>query len=39
MHNHYHILGFPKEGTVSEITKAFRRLALTEHPEKGGGSR
>jgi DnaJ homolog subfamily A member 2 len=29
-------LGVPKTATTDEIKKAFRRLALKAHPDKGG---
>lgn len=32
----YDILGVTKEATQDEIRKAYRRLALKEHPDKGG---
>lgn len=32
----YDILGVTKDATQDEIRKAYRRLALKEHPDKGG---
>jgi DnaJ homolog subfamily A member 2 len=32
----YNILGVKKDATQDEIKKAFRKIALKEHPDKGG---
>lgn len=34
--DYYADLGLTKDATTSEITKAFRKLALTCHPDRGG---
>jgi DnaJ-class molecular chaperone len=36
MTDYYAALGVPKTATSDEIKKAFRRLASTHHPDKGG---
>ena len=34
--NHYATLGLTSNATPAEVTKAFRKLALVYHPDKGG---
>ena len=34
----YKLLGVDKKATSTEIKKAFRKLAMTHHPDKGGDS-
>lgn len=34
--DYYKLLGLKKDATESEIKKAYRKLALTHHPDKGG---
>ena len=34
----YNMLGVDKRATTSEIKKAYRKLAVIHHPDKGGDS-
>ena len=36
MKNYYHILGLQNFSSLPEIRKAYRRLALKYHPDRGG---
>ena len=33
----YEVLGIGKDASADEIKKAFRKLAVTHHPDKEGG--
>ncbi len=33
---YYNLLGVTKEATQDEVKKSFRKIALKEHPDKGG---
>lgn len=33
---YYNLLGINKEATSDEVKKAFRKIAIKEHPDKGG---
>lgn len=33
---YYNLLGVGKEASSDEVKKAFRKIALKEHPDKGG---
>ena len=34
--DHYNTLGVPRDASQDEIKKAYRKLAMTHHPDKGG---
>lgn len=33
---YYDLIGVPKDATMDQIKKAYRKKALKEHPDKGG---
>ena len=37
-HNYYAVLGLPESATATDIRVAYKRKALTTHPDKGGSS-
>ena len=36
MKNYYHILGLQNFASLNDIRRAYRRLALRHHPDRGG---
>jgi len=36
MEEHYHVLQIPPDADDKAIKKAFRRMSLLNHPDKGG---
>jgi len=34
--DYYNILGIDKSASTEDIKKAYRKLAMTHHPDKGG---
>lgn len=38
MQNFYHILGVDQKASASDIKRSYRRLALENHPDKGGAN-
>ena len=39
MTDHYAALGVPRTATADQIKQAFRKLASTHHPDKGGDTK
>ena len=37
--SHYQTLGVDKTATQSEIKKAYRKLSMQHHPDKGGDTK